>query len=472
MTAIVWFRRDLRLTDNPALCAALDAGAGVIPVFVLDDRLLHGRHASAGRTRFMLQALADLDQGLRERGSGLVVRHGDPGRELAQLAAQAGADTVHAAVDASGFARGRDRRVRAALAEQGVAVRGHPGTFVIDQIDLPGERTQTVFTPFHRRWLNAARRRPAATPRELPALPTAIHAGELPSLRALGIREGTLPPDPAHGGESAARERMDAFLREDVEAYGEGRNELAADRSSRLSPYLHFGCLSPRELERRLPDSPGGEAFRRQLAWRDFYGHVLRAHPQNARHEFQERYRATLAWSDDAETLDAWRAGRTGYPLVDAGMRQLLAEGWMHNRARLVVGSFLTKHLGIDWRLGERHFMAHLLDGDEASNNGNWQWIASVGVDPQPVFKRILSPTRQLERFDPDGAYVRRYVPELAGVPAERLAEPWRMSEAEQRRVGCVIGRDYPAPVVDHAAARQAALARYTEASRTTEVSP
>ena len=205
--------------------------------------------------------------------------------------------------------------------------------------------------------------------------------------------------------------------------------------------------------------------MRRQLCWRDFYQHVLVHHPENARQEFQSRYRGTLRWAGDDGELTAWTEGRTGFPLVDAGMRQLRREGWMHNRVRLLVGSFLTKDLGIDWRRGEDWFMRMLLDGDQASNNGNWQWIASVGVDPQPAFRRIYNPSLQQQRFDPDGSYVRRYVPELARVPDEYLAEPWRMPGPEQERAGCRIGQDYPGPIVDHKAARQAALDRYRDAA-------
>ncbi len=257
--------------------------------------------------------------------------------------------------------------------------------------------------------------------------------------------------------------------------YDSGRDQAGADASSRLSPYLRFGCLSPRAVEALLPggtsaatqgaEAKGSEALRRQLCWRDFYQHVLVHHPDNARQEFQPRYRGTLTWAGDDADFTAWTEGRTGFPLVDAGMRQLRREGWMHNRVRLLAGSFLTKDLGIDWRRGEGWFMRLLLDGDQASNNGNWQWIASVGVDPQPAFRRIYNPSLQQERFDPDGRYVRRYVPELARVPDEYLAEPWHMPGEEQERAGCRIGRDYPGPIVDHKRARQAALDRYRDAA-------
>nr|MBA2505726.1 deoxyribodipyrimidine photo-lyase [Thermoleophilaceae bacterium] len=228
-------------------------------------------------------------------------------------------------------------------------------------------------------------------------------------------------------------------VRGPVSNYADNHDALGAERTSRLSSYLHLGCVSPRQVEEKLPPGKRADAFRRQLCWRDFYHHVLLEFPGNAHDEFQKRYRGTLRWTGDEEAFDAWREGMTGFPLVDAGMRQLLTEGWMHNRARLVVGSFLTKDLGLDWRWGERHFMRLLTDGDEANNNGNWQWIASVGVDPQPYFRRIYNPALHAERYDPEGVYVKRWVPEL--------------------------GSDrYPVPIVDHREARQEALERYRQA--------
>jgi deoxyribodipyrimidine photo-lyase len=460
MTSIMWLRRDLRLHDLPGLRAALDDSEVVVPFFCFDDRLLHGRHASGARTQFLLESLADLEGSLRERGSGLVVRRGEPVRELLALAQAVRAASVHASMDAGPLARRRDLSAARALEERGIALRGHPGLFAVN--DLAAIRTSdgkpyTVFTPFHRAWLRQPRREVQGAPRKLPALPSGLDAGKLPRLSELGLEQPLSEPMP--GGEQAGREAMARFLRRRPDGYESGRNDLGHERVSRLSPYLHFGCVSPRELESHLHDSAAD--FRRQLCWRDFYAHVLRHSPENARDEFQPRYRRRIAWTDDREAFDAWREGRTGFPLVDAAMRQLQTEGWMHNRARLVVGSFLTKDLGIDWRWGERHFMSLLLDGDEASNNGNWQWIASVGVDPQPVWRRIFNPSRQQERFDPNGRYVRHYVPELRSVPDEHLAEPWSMSEELQRECGCVIGRDYPEPIIDHATARREALARY-----------
>jgi deoxyribodipyrimidine photo-lyase len=430
MTSLLWLRRDLRVHDHPALEAARAGADHLVPVFCFDDRLLAGRHASGPRTQFLIECLADLDRSLRARGSGLVVRRGRPEVEIPRLAAETDARAVHFSADVSAFARERDRRVAAALR---VPAHAHPGLYVLD--DLGSVRTAagrpyTVFRPFHRAWAGSPRRASGGAPRTLPSLPPGLEPGFIPALGDLGLRQELKAPMP--GGEARARERVQSFLGGPAGRYAETRNLLAGPGASRLSPYLHFGCLSPLEIEQRTPDAE----FRRQLCWRDFFAHVLLHFPDNARREHQERYRGTIRWSHAQKRFDAWCEGRTGYPLVDAGMRQLRREGWMHNRARLVVASFLTKDLGIDWRWGERWFMRLLLDGDQASNNGNWQWIASVGVDPQPPFRRMLNPERQRARFDPDDDYVRRYVPEL---------------------------RDggYPAPIVDHAVARREALERY-----------
>jgi len=461
VTAIVWFRRDLRVHDHPALRAALDSGDTVVPVFCFDDGLLGGRHASGPRTQFLLECLAELDEQLRARGSRLFVRRGRPQDKLNELAEQTGATEVHCSADVSPFARRRQEQVRAALGSA-VSFHVHPGLFAVDRLDAirtQGGDPYTVFTPFTRNWAGQPRREVLAAPRSLPPPPTRPAGGQLPALRDLGLEQEC--EDPAPGGETAGREALRRFLADAVRNYDDGRDRLAGDEVSRLSPYLHFGCLSPREIEHRLPDGTGPAAYRRQLCWRDFYAHVLGHFPANAHSEFQARFRGAIRWSRAERRFEAWCAGRTGYPAVDAGMRQLRREGWMHNRARLLVGSFLTKDLGIDWRWGERWFMRLLLDGDEASNNGNWQWIASVGVDPQPAFRRIFNPGRQQERFDPDGTYVRRYVPELADVPDAYLAEPWTMPPEVQDQARCRIGEDYPRPIVDHAQARREALDRY-----------
>ena len=464
MTALVWFRRDLRLHDHPALHGAAARHERVAPVFFLDDRLLHGRHASGARTRFLLESLADLDDGLRHAGSHLIVRHGRPEDLLPELVRELGAEEIHFVRDLTPFARGRGQGVAEALRGLEVGLVAHPGVTAAEDaaaLRTKGGKPYSVFTPFYRTWLEAPRREPLPAPKRLPPVPD-TRSDPLPTLAKLGLDSEV--SHPRRGGERAGLERMAWFLDGPVRDYETGHDRLDADGTSQLSAYLHLGCVSPRLLEASLPHGGGAEAYRRQLCWRDFYHHVHYHHPENATLEHQKRYRGSIAWEQDESVFEAWAAGLTGFPLVDAAMRQLRSEGWMHNRARLVVGCFLTKHLGIDWRRGEAHFMRLLLDGDQANNNGNWQWIASVGVDTQPVFRRIYNPTLHQKRYDPDGAYVRRYVPELAKVPDRHLAEPWLMSEEAQREAGCLIGTHYPPPVVDLRVARAEALARYGEA--------
>ena len=449
------------MRDHPALRAALDEHERVVCVFCFDDRLLHGRHESGPRTQFLLECLADLDGELRKRGSGLVTRHGPPERELVALARDVGASVVHVTEDVSPFARKRGARTRKAFTDAGIELRSHLGLNAIDvrEIATKQGKPYTVFSPFHRTWLEIERREVLVAPRRLPAIPPELAKGRIPSLASLGLIQEVR--EPAAGGETEARKALNRFLDGPIAEYAESHDALGRDRTSRLSPYLHFGCISVRQIEQRLPRGEGPEAFRRQLCWRDFYHHVLLNFPRNAKSEFQQKYRDTIGWSRAEKPFEAWKQGRTGFPLVDAGMRQLMHEGWMHNRARLVVGSFLTKDLGIDWRWGERWFMRLLIDGDEANNNANWQWIASVGTDPQPAFRRIYNPARHQERYDPGNEYVRRYVPELRGVPDRFMREPWTMPEDVQRDCGCVIGDDYPKPIVDHKLAREEALARY-----------
>ena len=473
-TALLWFRRDLRVADHPALTLALREFDRVVPVFVFDDALLHGRFASSPRMAFMLGCLRALDTALRDCGSGLVIRHGLPEEALVALALETRAQAVLWTSDVTPYARARDRRVTIALSDAGVRVRPQRGSYVID-VSKPRSQAGkpfTVFSPFHRRWLALERRPIHRAPGELPALPSSLRPGRLPSLESLGLGDGDgdgaglgLAEPFREPGEPAARKALARWLDGGMATYDDTRDLVAEDGTSRLSPYLRFGCLSASECEQRAArrGGAGASAWIRQLCWRDFYAHVMLTNPGNARLEFQPRYR-DLEWVDDDEGLEAWRTGMTGYPLVDAGMRQLARTGWMHNRARLVVGSFLTKDLHLDWRLGEAHFEALLLDGDPAQNNGNWQWVSSVGVDPAPYFRRIFNPMLQQRKFDPDGVYVRRWVPELRDVPLERLVEPWTMTDAEQHDAGCVIGRDYPAPIVEHAAERRRAVERYQAA--------
>ncbi|MGI8845217.1 MAG: cryptochrome/photolyase family protein [Thermoleophilaceae bacterium] len=464
-TALMWFRRDLRVRDLPALAHAAEADR-IVPVFVFDDRLLKtGRFPSASRTAFMHGCLEELDATLRDRGARLVIRHGRPEQQVPELARETGAQDVFWTADSSPWSRMRDQKVIDALAAD--QVRAHPcaGAFVADDPSniLTGQGTPyTVFSPFARTWMGLKRREAAPSPRTL-TLPPNLRFGHMPSLADLGVTDA--PELAFRPGEEAGRRAAASFLRSRLADYDDVRNH-AAGGTSRMSPYLRWGCVSPLQLEQRAAKhgGAGADTYRSELAWRDFYAAVLMHFPYVVKHEFQERYR-DLEWARTSNRLDAWKEGRTGFPFVDAGMRQLLAEGWMHNRLRMVVGSFLTKDLHLDWRLGESHFMEHLVDGDMAANNGGWQWIASVGTDPKPYFQRLFNPIRQQEKFDPAGAYVRRWVPELAHVPDDKLTEPWAMSGEEQARAGCVIGTDYPEPIVDHAEERRVAQERYRAAS-------
>ena len=460
--ALVWFRRDLRIHDHPALSAAIAHHDRVVPLFVVDSRLLDGRFASGPRTAFMFESLRALDRDLETVGGGLCVRTGRPEEVVPALAAELGAQAVFWTSDVSPFALARDRAVTASLEAAGVAARRHGGNYCAD-VSLPRTRSDrpiTVFTPYWKASAGLERRAVLDAPRRV-ALPDGLDRGALPD--GPRLRDELAEPF-CVPGERAARSAMHAWLDGPIDAYADRHDDLRGGTSG-LSPYLRWGAISARELEQRALDrrGDGAAAFVRQLAWRDFYAHVLLTNPANSRLEFQPKFRE-LEWDQDDELFEAWCAGRTGYPLVDAGMRQLAASGWMHNRARMVVGSFLTKDLHLDWRRGEWWFERMLLDGEPAQNNGNWQWIASTGVDPAPYFRRIFNPVLQQQKFDPTGAYVRRWVPELADVPGDRLAEPWRMTGDQQRVAGCVIGADYPAPIVDHAQERRVTMERYRAA--------
>lgn len=400
-TAIVLFNRDLRVHDHPALAAACERAERVVPLFVLDPSVPKGR-----RYGFLLECLADLRASLRARGGDLVVRHGDAVGETMKLAGEVGAQTVCVSSDVSSLARRREER----LAGERIELLRFPGVTVVPPGELQplGGDHYRVFTPYWRAWTGHRRRPQPPPPREI-EMPSGLAAGRLP---APG-RGGLLP-----GGESAARERAERWLSEGLDGYADGHDDLAGDRTSRLSPYLRFGCLSPLELARRAERSTD---YVRQLCWRDFHHQVTYAFPRINRDDYRDRNRS---WRHDKDALEAWQAGMTGLPIVDAGMRQLLAEGWMHNRARLIVAAYLVKILAVDWRDGARHFFQQLLDGDVANNSGNWQWVAGTGNDTRP--NRSFNPLRQAARFDPAGDYVRRYVPELADLPAEDIHTPWR----------------------------------------------
>ncbi len=438
--SLLLFNRDLRVHDQPALRAAAGADR-VIPLFVFDEAILRGDFACPNRLAFMLDSLRDLDESLRRLGAGLVVRRGDPVKEAMRLAKKFDAAEIHASADFSGFARRREQRLAAACEKERIALRMHPGITIVPpgQLVPAGGDHYRVFSPYYRAWCGVGLAPTVEAPKRLTA-PGGVDAGLLPPLRRLTA--GGPSPDLAAGGEQEGRRRMRAFLRNSLPGYGDAHDDLAGDATSRLSAYLRFGCLSPLELLQSARAGRGGEPFARQLCWRDFHHQVLAAVPSYSHHDYRAR---GDSWSRARRALDAWKAGMTGYPIVDAGMRQLAREGFMHNRARLIVASFLTKDLYIDWRQGAGHFRDLLADGDAANNSGNWQWVAGTGNDTRP--NRVFNPIRQAHRFDPEGDYVRRYLPELAAVGGGAVHEPWKLGAPERR------GVDYPEPIVDHAEA-------------------
>jgi deoxyribodipyrimidine photo-lyase len=450
----MWFRRDLRIHDLPALDHALAAADRVLPLFVVDPVIVEGRWRSPNRLWHLARCLERLDEGLRARGASLVVVAGRPTEEVPRVAAAVGASIVVASRDLAPYGRARDDAVREALRADGVELRTGRGLLVHEPEEVRREDGGSfrVFSPFHRAW-QARELRPALdAPAALPMAATPIPWAR-PIDAALGHPSPTadadllLPP-----GEPAARQRLASWAVSGALArYATERDRLDLEGTSRLSQDLRWGTLSAVEVVTAC-DGPGEgpTRFRAEIAWRDFYAHLLWHEPALARRSFRSDLER-VAWTDDPGLIKAWSEGRTGYPVVDAAMRQLLATGWMHNRARMIVASFLTKHLGVDWRVGEAHFMEHLVDGDPASNNGGWQWSASVGSDPQP-YVRILNPTLQGARHDPQGDYVRRWVPELRGLDGPAVHEPPE---------GAYLPR-----VVDHGSARQRALEAYRAPAR------
>jgi deoxyribodipyrimidine photo-lyase len=444
--SIAVLTRDLRVHDNPVLHAAVSDADLVVPLFVLDRGILRSAYNRPNRARFLVESLRDLDASLSDRGAGLVVRDGTWAQEVARVAEHTGAVSVHVAGDVTRYARARVERLRAALPPSTDLVVHDEALFVVPPGQLVpsggGKDHMAVFTPYHRKWTALGARELVPTPRSL-HLPARLAKGRLPSSAA--VASGPVSPDLVPGGETEGRRRMDAWLRDGLEDYDDDHDALGNDNTSRLSPYLHFGCLSPVELARRAGESTSGaaRAFVRQVAWRDFYAQVLAARPDATTADYRPR---ADRWHRSAAELAAWKEGRTGYPVVDAGMRQLSREGWMHNRARLITAHFLCKTLYIDWREGAQHFVDLLVDADVASNTMNWQWVAGTGTDSR--FNRTYNVTLQGRRHDPTGAYVRRYVEELAGVEDRYVHEPWLLPEEERAAL------DYPAPIVDQDEAR------------------
>lgn len=443
--AIALFTRDLRVHDNPVLHAACRCATEVVPLFVLDRAILTGGSMSVNRAVFLTEALADLDTQLRDLHGGLVVRSGSVVKEVVRIVADLGAAEVHLAADASGYSHRREQALRASLAGHGCRLRVHANTITVVE---PGAITPSgggahfaVFTPYYRRWVAADTRSLLPVPGRITMPPVATEPLPSPAELCSGQRSPHLP----RGGETAGRRLLRGWLAEpilqaaSIHQYQQAHDDLAADGTSRLSPYLHFGCVSPTEAFRAADRStPGGEAFVRQLAWRDFHHQVLAARPDTTTADYRTRHDR---WRCDDAAARAWRDGRTGYPIVDAGMRQLQQEGWMHNRARLITASFLTKTLYLDWRIGARHFLDLLVDADVANNQLNWQWVAGTGTDTRP--NRILNPLRQAQRYDPTGEYVRRYLPELQDIPGPAVHQLWKLDPHHRARLA------YPDPIID-----------------------
>jgi deoxyribodipyrimidine photo-lyase len=459
--AIWWIRRDLRLADNPALAAAVERAAAVIPLFILDPHLLNASaHRSAHkRLAFLFGGLRQLDADLRARGSRLIVRRGAPLAVLTRLYTETNAVAIMAAEEFGPYARRRD----AAVADHLPLVLT-PGTLVYHPSALlkPDGKPYVLFTPFNRTW----KARGLPTPRDLLPAPTRLAP---PPLMASDALPHTGDPRALYfvPGEGCAQETLRRFVEAGVYRYGRLRNRLDVDATSALSPYLRFGMLSAREAaaaaHAALLAAPnaearrGAEAWLNELIWREFFVGL----PYHVSHVLRRPFRPLPGgrpWEVDLAGEAAWRQGLTGYPAVDAAMRQLAEMGWIHNRARILAASFLVKDLLIDWRRGEAWFMQHLVDGDPAVNAGNWQWMGGVGAGASPFF-RVFNPVRQAQAHDPQGDFARAWLPELRRVPDAYIHTPWTMPAEVQRQARCRIGSDYPAPIIDHALARQRALA-------------
>ncbi len=479
-----WFRRDLRLSDNAALTLALQEADEVIGLFILDPNLTDKPQTSPARLAFLYSSLAALAKKLEQHGGRLIIRRGGIGPELHRVMQESGASTLYFNRDYSPYARRRDEAIERELSAAGFSVRSVKDLvmFEKDELRTNGGGFYTVYSPYKRKWLERiGQKPPLRTEPKYERL--RLQSDEAKALQSLPLPE--LPDDKAKtlqdkwylpASEDDAHHRLkewagvlEAGRLPQISGYAANRDMPGADGTSRLSPFIRFGLLSVRQCYRAAINArerssnpegrKGADTWIGELIWRDFYYQILWNYPYVAKGAFIEKYNS-LQWSNKQEHLLAWQTGRTGYPIVDAGMRQLNTTSWMHNRLRMITASFLTKDLLLNWQLGEAYFWQKLVDGDQASNNGGWQWSASTGTDAQPYF-RIFNPVSQSEKFDPAGVYIRRYLPELAHVPDKYIHAPWLMPQDEQDKAGCLIGKDYPAPIVKHDEARLQALALY-----------
>jgi deoxyribodipyrimidine photo-lyase len=457
---VLWFRRDLRVDDNPALYHASRTGAPLVPLFIIDTDLVRRLPSDGAAFDFQKQALTDLSNRIRALGGTLIIRQGkvlDVHRQMIQELKPA---AVFFSRDYEPSAVERDARIIKLYEQHDLEVRTFKDAVMHEPTEVLAREGNpyVVFTPFARTWKAHPEDLPLGAPNPFTTPP--LTSGTVPG--ALELKKRITIPEPLlHGGETEAHRHWETFLGR-LAAYREDRDLPAVPGTSRISPYLRFGCISVRRMvadcrrrERELPKEARISAAKyiEELIWREFYQSVLFHFPRLLTSSYRQEF-DRFPWKFDQSLFEAWREGRTGFPLVDAGMRELNRTGWMHNRVRMVVASFLTKDLMHDWRLGEKVFEEKLLDAETASNNGGWQWSASTGVDPRPL--RIFNPHLQSERFDAEGMYIRQNVPELRCVPARYIHTPHTMPPSDQGACGCVIGRDYPAPIVDHAAASAA----------------
>ena len=480
--ALVWFRRDLRTSDHAALYHALRSARRAWCAFVFDTQTLDALPRIDRRVEFVLDSLHDLDAQLRALTTDrarLLVRHGRGGDEIVRLAQQLGVQAVYANHDDEPFALERDARVRGQLANAGIALHTAKDHVVFERSELltASGTPYTVFTPYKNAWLKKlepffVKAYPVERYADALAAPPDGIALQMPTLASLGFAPSNLHELHIPVGSPGAHELLDDFVQR-IDAYAETRDFPAVKGPSYLSVHLRFGTVSIRELAGkacahiqaavRPAQRDGAATWLSELVWRDFYHQVLHHHPHVAGASFRPEY-DKIRWEHGKhadELFAAWCEGRTGYPLVDAAMAQINQSGYMHNRLRMLVASFLVKDLGIDWRRGERYFAQALNDFDLAANNGGWQWAASTGCDAQPYF-RIFNPVSQSRKFDAQGKFIRRYLPQLAELPDELIHAPWEARPVDLESAGVVLGRDYPEPIVQHDAARAKTLERYS----------